>query len=128
MDRPQSEPFQTFCEKLLARVPGLHLWAASCYTDNAPDGWQLEYFTRPLRFPSVVAREVAMANEITRFRVVKTYNQQGVPDHRDGPPVKILYHRRQGHFHGSIIDCIECGREVASFLHSLRIGVQGRCV
>ncbi|XP_025113813.1 uncharacterized protein LOC112575896 isoform X1 [Pomacea canaliculata] len=114
-----SENFQTFCDKLFKLIPRLHLWAASCYHDYAPNGWHIEYLTRPLRSPPVVVREVALDPEINDHKRVHPYRERGVPDHTDGPPVRRLYHRGQGHPHDWPGDCATCGHEVASFLHSL---------
>ncbi|XP_025113553.1 uncharacterized protein LOC112575759 isoform X2 [Pomacea canaliculata] len=115
--------FKTFCHKLLTQVPHLHLWAASYFHGDAPVGWQVEYLTRPLRSPPAVVREVKQDVRITTDRHVKPYSKRGVPDHTDGPPVTRLYHRGQGHSGDGPGDCVTCGREVASFLHSLRDGV-----
>ncbi|XP_025113952.1 uncharacterized protein LOC112575976 [Pomacea canaliculata] len=112
-----------FCDKLLTRVPHLHLWAASCLHGDAPTGWQVEYLTRPLRSPPAVVREVEQSDMIYPQFVVKSYSERGVTDHTDGPPVRLLSHRKQGHSDGQPGDCVTCGREVASFLHSLRVGV-----
>ncbi|XP_025111932.1 uncharacterized protein LOC112574830 [Pomacea canaliculata] len=113
--------FWTLCDKLL--TPRLHLWAACCYHEYAPAGWQVECLTRPLRSPPAVVREVEQDEKMTTHRYVHPYNKRGVPDHTDGPPVKRLYHRSQGHSGYFPVDCVTCGREVASFLHSLRVGV-----
>ncbi|XP_025077351.1 uncharacterized protein LOC112554011 [Pomacea canaliculata] len=115
--------FDTVCEKLLTEVPHLHLWAANCYHGDAPAGWQVEYLTRPLRSPPAVVREVEKNTLITIDRLVLPYSERGVPDHTDGPPVRRLSHRGQGHSGDSPVHCVTCGRDVASFLHSLRVGV-----
>ncbi|XP_025113150.1 uncharacterized protein LOC112575472 isoform X2 [Pomacea canaliculata] len=115
--------FQTFCNNLLKQVPRLHLWAASCYQGNPPTGWQEEYLTRPLRFPLTVVREVEEDVYIKESRSVQSYIERGVPDHTDGPPVTRLYHRGQGHSGDWPGECVACGHEVASFLHSLRSGI-----
>ncbi|XP_025100546.1 uncharacterized protein LOC112567888 [Pomacea canaliculata] len=115
--------FHTVCDKLRTQVPDLHLWAASCFHGDAPDGWQVEYLTRPLRSPPAVVREVEQHEFITEENLVKPYSERGVPDHTDGPPVTRLYHRGQGHSGDRRGDCVTCGRDVASFLHSLRVGV-----
>ncbi|XP_025111917.1 uncharacterized protein LOC112574815 [Pomacea canaliculata] len=116
--------FQTLCDKLLIQVPRLHLWAASYFHKNAPSGWQVEHLTRPLRSPPAVVREVEQDKKIIKHRDVKPYSERGVPNHTDGPPVTRLYHR--GHSCHRSADCVTCGREVASFLHSLRVGVTER--
>ncbi|XP_025111950.1 uncharacterized protein LOC112574845 [Pomacea canaliculata] len=64
---------------------------------------------------------------ITEYRDVQLYSERGVPDHTDGPPVRRLYHRGQGHSGDRPGDCVTCGRDVASFLHSLRVGVTESC-
>ncbi|XP_025114278.1 uncharacterized protein LOC112576203 isoform X2 [Pomacea canaliculata] len=115
--------FPAVFEAKLGQVPRLHLWAANCYHKNIPPGWQVEYLTRPLRFPPAVVREVEQDNEITGDRTVHEYSERGVPDHTDGPPVKRLYHEGDGHSGESPNECVACGREVGSFLHSLCIGV-----
>ncbi|XP_025114138.1 uncharacterized protein LOC112576100 [Pomacea canaliculata] len=123
MYTPKMEDIKTFCEKLLAQVPRLHLWAASCYSKNCPPSWQVEYLTRPLRSPPAVVREIKKDSLIIKGVSIQKYSERGVPDHTDGPPVTRLYHGGQGHSGGWPYKCVTCGREVASFLHSLRVGV-----
>ncbi|XP_025111720.1 uncharacterized protein LOC112574706 [Pomacea canaliculata] len=103
-------------------VPRLHLWAASCYTNNCPPGWQVEYLTRPLRSPPAIVREIKKDTVITKGLSIKKYSERGVPDHTDGPPVTRVRHG-EGHSGDLPGNCVTCGREVASFLHSLRVGV-----
>ncbi|XP_025078806.1 uncharacterized protein LOC112554942 [Pomacea canaliculata] len=117
---------QTLCQLLLTQVPRLHVWAASCFNAYTPAGWQVEYLTRPLRSPPAIVREVEQDARITGHHVVLPYSARGVADHTDGPPVTRLYHRGQGHSGSFPVYCVTCGREVASFLHSLRVGVTGR--
>ncbi|XP_025112489.1 uncharacterized protein LOC112575119 [Pomacea canaliculata] len=112
--------FHNFCNKLLTHVPCLHLWMASCYHGDAPADWKVEYLTRPLRSPPAVLREVRKSRNITKDGNVCEYSQRDVPDHTDGPPVKQLYHRGEGHSSSWLGDCVTCGREIAIFLHSLR--------
>ncbi|XP_025114134.1 uncharacterized protein LOC112576095 [Pomacea canaliculata] len=123
MDTPKMKHIKTFCEKLLAQVPRLHLWAASCYSKNCPPSWQVEYLTRPLRSPPAVVREVEKDTIISKGVSIKKYSERGVPDHTDGPPVTRMYHEGQGHSGDWPGACITCGREVANVLHSLRVGV-----
>ncbi|XP_025101134.1 uncharacterized protein LOC112568185 [Pomacea canaliculata] len=115
--------FETLCDKLLTQVPRLHIWAASCYHGHAPAGWPVEYLTRPLRSPPAVVREVAQDGDIAYSGLIQGYSERGVPDHTDGPPVRRVYHGGQGHSFRGPFDCVTCGREVASFLLSLRVGV-----
>ncbi|XP_025080978.1 uncharacterized protein LOC112556317 [Pomacea canaliculata] len=121
-DEVKSRYFRTVCDKLLTQVPHLHLWAASFHHEDAPAGWQVEYLTRPLRSPPAVVREVAQNWSITDFRDVLPYSERGVADHTDGPPVTRLYHG-EGHSGDRPRDCVTCGRDVASFLLSLRVSV-----
>lgn len=124
-DRQHSQPFQTFCEDLLARVPDLRLWGASCQHRHTPRSWQTVTFTRPLRCPPVVVREVAQAPQMTRFDTVACYSVRGVPDHTDGPPIKWVFHRGTEHPGWQPINCVRCGEEVARFLRSLCVGARG---
>ncbi|XP_025113394.1 uncharacterized protein LOC112575632 [Pomacea canaliculata] len=118
----RTQHFQTFCDKLLTRVPHLHLWAASCFHGDAPTCWQVKYLTRPLRSPPAVIREVKKNGKLT-VRHVQPYSERGVPDHTDGPPVRRLYHRGLSHAGHRSVDCVTCGLDVVSFLRSLRVGV-----
>ncbi|XP_025111930.1 uncharacterized protein LOC112574828 [Pomacea canaliculata] len=115
--------FKPFCYQLLTRIPRLHLWAASSFHGYEPAGWQAENLTRPLRSPPVVFRKVKQDEMFTSNIPVHPYSERGVADHTDGPPVIRLYHRGEGHSGDWPGDCVTCGREVASFLHSLRVGV-----
>lgn len=114
--------FRTFCETLLATNRRLHLWAASCYHTLAPVGWQLHVFTRPLRNPPVVTREVELSDEIGRD--VTGYTHLAVPAPTDGPSVKRIFHQGAGHSATSPGGCKLCGGQVRDFLHSLRVGAK----
>ncbi|XP_025113483.1 uncharacterized protein LOC112575710 [Pomacea canaliculata] len=118
--------FSPLCDKLLRQVSRLHLWAASCFHGYAPTGWPVEYLTRPLRSPPAVVREVVQDVRMSALEPrVKPYTERGVPDHTDGPPVRQLYHRPwEGHSGRWPENCVKCGDQVASLLHSLRVGVQ----
>ncbi|XP_025103270.1 uncharacterized protein LOC112569639 [Pomacea canaliculata] len=114
--------FKNFVEWLVTQIPDVHVWAASCYHVDAPYGWQMEYLTRPLRSPPVVVREVEQS-KIMEDKYVLRYSKRCVPDHTDGPPVRRLHHRGQGHSGDWPINCVTCGRDVARVLHSLRVAV-----
>lgn len=118
-----------FCRMLLIQVPRSNIWLASSFHQHFPDFFWRAPLTRPLRSPPAVVREVQKDEIITKHRAVHDYSHRGVPDHADGPPVKRLCHRGQGHSTDSQVDCVTCGRDVASFLHSLRDGDGGKvCV
>lgn len=121
------DKFRTFCNKLSRKVPKLHLWAASCYHGDAPDGWQVEFLTRPLRSPPVVIREVEQDAIICEWQEVQPYVERGVPDYTYGPPVIRLYHKGEGHSSRWPAGCVSCGHEVAKLLYSLRVGHTGTC-
>ncbi|XP_025099705.1 uncharacterized protein LOC112567287 [Pomacea canaliculata] len=111
--------FQKFVAKLRAEVLFLNLWAAGCSRPDIPY-WQVEYLTRPLRSPPAIVREVEQDSYFTDLII--PYSKRDVPDHTDGPTVKRVCHRGQGHSRDVIADCVTCGREVASILRSLRVG------
>ncbi|XP_025113996.1 uncharacterized protein LOC112576017 [Pomacea canaliculata] len=120
-DEVASRDFKSFCEKL-PEIPNLHFWAASVYHGDAPAGWPVEILTRPLRSPPTVVREVEQDQEISEYKDVETYAGSDVPDHTDGPPIRRLYHRGEGHSVERSVDCATCGLEVASLLLSLHVG------
>lgn len=107
--------FMALCDKLLTQVPRLHLWAASYYHEFAPLGWQLEYFTRPLRYTSAVLREVKFHREIAMDKV-KGYDHCCELNNTYCSPVHRLYHRHQHHKTLLIKDCMMCGRAIADVL------------
>ncbi|XP_025100570.1 uncharacterized protein LOC112567904 isoform X2 [Pomacea canaliculata] len=124
----QSHIFPEFCDELVQsnkeQCHILHLWAASCQHNIAPvelqdsnlGNWEIKYFTKPLRSPPSVIREVERATEIRRRKVLR-YTERGVPDHTDGPPVKWMNRICMDHDSEEIKDCLVCGRNVASFLY-----------
>ncbi|XP_025111877.1 uncharacterized protein LOC112574797 [Pomacea canaliculata] len=115
--------FRTFCDKLLKKVPDLHLWAASCYSRHTHDKWKVKDLTRPLRCPPVVRREVEQDRAMTKDFSVLQYGDRRAPDFTDGPRLKRITHK--GHGPGRPVNCVQCGREVISFLHNhLRVGVE----
>lgn len=139
--------FPEFCASLHERcrenIDSLHFWAASDQDNVAPEelydkdteglglglgweGWELLYFTRPLRSPPSVIREVQLAVEIRNGTVPK-YSKRKVPDHSDGQPVEWVYHRNHEHGYLRVEDCVDCGQNVATFLCTeVRLGVPGR--
>ncbi|XP_025113083.1 uncharacterized protein LOC112575428 [Pomacea canaliculata] len=115
--------FQEMCEKLLTQVPRLHIWAANCFHGYPPDGWKEENLIRPLRFTPAILRELKKGLCLVNYDDILQYSERGVPDHTDGPPVRQLYHKPQSHSNLKLFDCVTCGREVASFLLNLHVGV-----
>lgn len=97
-----------------------HLWAASCKHRLAPNDWKLEYFTRPLRSPPAVVREIKKSQEMGSL--VHSYDSRGLPYPTQGPDVKWIHHERPTHPADRPVDCQKCGEEVAIFLKGLRVG------
>ncbi|XP_025101018.1 uncharacterized protein LOC112568122 isoform X2 [Pomacea canaliculata] len=118
--------FHSFCENLRRFVQDTHLWAASCKHKVAPKGWKLEYFTRPLRSPPTVVREVERSEEMGSL--VRSYESRGLPYPTQGPDVKWIHHERPTHPAEFPVDCQRCGEEVAIFLKGLRVGDQDNLV
>lgn len=138
--RSENYIFPDFCANLLDRCRSrgcdLRFWASSCYDNVAPEdlydggseGWELVHFTRSLRSPPSVLREIRLAVEITKDRTVRDYTDRGLPDHSDGPPAIWFQHHVQQHGCTRVEDCVVCGGEVARFLCTeLRIGLSTSC-
>ncbi|XP_025083117.1 uncharacterized protein LOC112557460 isoform X2 [Pomacea canaliculata] len=106
-----------FVHKLLTRVPDLHCWAAGYDLEFSPSSWQVQHFTRPIRFPKSVEMELA------DFRpgIFKPYSQRGQHDTTHGPPVQwfLLPKHDQRKF---IDGCDMCGELVVRFLKCLLAG------
>lgn len=116
-----SQHLWKFCDRLLQAVPDLHFWAANCKHGVAPQhDWTVKIFTRPLRSPPTVVTEVALSEELGDD--VAAYTERGVPDHTHGPPVKFVYHRGPSHDEEHPRNCVQCGKDVASFIRSLGVG------
>lgn len=134
--------FRVFCARLLYhfrnRSDDLCFWAASYRHDHAPEksylwdgkeheGWELQRFTRPLRSPPSVIREIKQALEI-KNNIVFNYTKREVPDHTNGPAVHWFNHQIQEHQSKKIHDCYVCGNHLATFLYKkLRLGMSVSC-
>lgn len=131
--------FPELSERLLDRLENqeenLHFWAASCHNNVAPatstpyvrESWETNIFTRPLRSPPTVIREIEKAWEIENC-TVPGYTKRGVPDATDGPEIKWVIHKSQHHGPQNIEDCDVCGLAVVEELcTSCRIGFFTTC-
>ncbi|XP_025100505.1 uncharacterized protein LOC112567860 [Pomacea canaliculata] len=116
-----SQHLWKFCHRLLPELPDLHFWAANCKHGVAPPhDWTVKIFTRPLRSPPTVVTEVALSQELGDD--VAAYTERGVPDHTHGPSVKFVYHCGPSHDEEHPRNCVQCGKDVASFIGSLGVG------
>ncbi|PVD36574.1 hypothetical protein C0Q70_03559 [Pomacea canaliculata] len=110
--------FKRFLHKL-ARVPDVHCWAAGydLYDlEFAPSMWQVQHFTRPIRFPKFVEMELADFHP----GIFKPYSQRGQHDTTPGPPVQwFLLPKHDRRFVG---DCDSCSELVVRYLECLLAG------
>lgn len=106
------------------------MWAASCKHNLAPEdpqdeeleGWELQTFSRPLRTPPSVTREIQKAVEIEKECTVHRYTERGVPDFADGLDVRWVYHSSKHHRSSRAENCAVCAKDVVKFLQKLRLG------
>lgn len=115
----RSHHLKSFCERLLAQVPSLHLWATRVYFGNIPQGWLTGPLNVPLRFPPVVMREVAKAKN---RQLIQKFDPGKVRSFTDGPSVEIMCHQGQDHSY-RFEDCVPCGWNLGLYLRKL--GVTG---
>ncbi|XP_025084602.1 uncharacterized protein LOC112558360 isoform X2 [Pomacea canaliculata] len=112
-----SHHLKSFCERLLAQVPSLHLWATRVYFGNIPQGWLTGPLNVPLRFPPVVMREVAKAKN---RQLIQKFDPGKVRSFTDGPSVEIMCHQGQDHSY-RFEDCIACGWNLGLYLRKLGV-------
>ncbi|PVD21807.1 hypothetical protein C0Q70_17609 [Pomacea canaliculata] len=89
---------KSFCEQLLAVNQDLHLWAASCFTHQIPNGWDVKHFQRTVSCPPAILREnnvlmLAQKNGCKDVIMWDPYNIGVAPT--EGLPVKYVYHHGQ---------------------------------
>nr|KAG5706692.1 hypothetical protein BaRGS_005762 [Batillaria attramentaria] len=77
--------------------------------------------TEPLRTPPAVTRHVQQSDAIRGINWVRDYTAGPTPPPSDGPAPRVLHHTGQGHSEGSPVDCVECGKNVASVLRELHV-------
>ncbi|XP_025112612.1 uncharacterized protein LOC112575170 isoform X2 [Pomacea canaliculata] len=105
--------FKTFVESLSRQNPNLVLWATSSTSQNVPDGWKVQTFTRALTCPPAVVREASRAGA-DYFLPGAEIQPHVCLTPTDGPQVKYIYHEMDSTgYH----DCSLCGRKVADFLN-----------
>ncbi|XP_070206328.1 uncharacterized protein [Littorina saxatilis] len=112
--------------ELIAKIPGLHLWAARIGNHDVPRELKEENLRLPLRSAPSVLREVEKAFCV--YDDITKYSNNGVPSPADGLDVIRLSHHGDGHNGLWPDECEQCGRNVAVKLHSLGVGGTGRMV
>ncbi|PVD21792.1 hypothetical protein C0Q70_17593 [Pomacea canaliculata] len=104
---------KTFLESLSRQHPHLLLWATSSTSQDVPDGWKVQTFTRALTCPPAVVREASRAGA-DYFIPEAEIQPRDFLTPTDGPQVKYIYHEMDSKgYH----DCSLCGRKVADFLN-----------
>lgn len=119
--------YQGLLDSLLTSLgSGLHVWAADMGNIDIPTQLDQAVFTVPLRYCSVVLREVEEG--ISHYSTVASYTDCGLPAPSDGPNVIRLVHYRNGHEgHDGRwpVQCWQCGLQVADLLcRRLAVGRQ----
>ncbi|KAK7095356.1 hypothetical protein V1264_006776 [Littorina saxatilis] len=114
-------PFTDFCDSLLSRVPGLHLWSASQYPDYGPPMLTQKVLTEPLRIPPSVTRQLQQCGYTGQDREVLGYTEAIGPLPSDGLVPIELVHAGDGHSAFEAPDCVQCGQEVGRTLKRLHI-------
>ncbi|XP_025112578.1 uncharacterized protein LOC112575159 [Pomacea canaliculata] len=105
--------FKTFVESLSRQNPNLVLWATSSTSQDVPEGWKVQTFTRALTCPPAVVREASRAGA-DYFIPEAEIKPRDCLTPTDGPQVKYIYHKMDSTgYH----DCSLCGRKVADFLN-----------
>ncbi|KAK7491622.1 hypothetical protein BaRGS_00017075, partial [Batillaria attramentaria] len=106
--------FTDFCDEICTRVSQLRLWVASAGHSHTPARLTEFPMTEPLRTPPVVTREVEKSGFIREWKTILGYTPSPTPPPCDGPPLRVLYHRGQGHNEGRPPpECEQCGMDVA---------------
>ncbi|XP_025112063.1 uncharacterized protein LOC112574909 isoform X5 [Pomacea canaliculata] len=115
----KSSSFKDFVDGLRKEVPKLHLWAASCLPNIAPQCCEpylfKDSFTCP---PAILARfdvsQLADKNTVDFWR----YDSRTTAP-TDGPTVIEVYHDDKGHNGDYPHDCKTCANEVMKLLQTL---------
>ncbi|XP_025112297.1 uncharacterized protein LOC112575023 isoform X4 [Pomacea canaliculata] len=124
--------FKSFCEQLVADNPKLHLWAASCLTQQTPNGWDVKHFHRTVSCPPAILREknvLMLAQKPGCKNLVKWDPDNIGVAPTDGLPVKYVYHHGhdvQGHGHGYPYSCEKCCHDVITLLKASGLETDAR--
>ncbi|PVD21979.1 hypothetical protein C0Q70_17782 [Pomacea canaliculata] len=107
------------CEKLVEKVPNLHLWYASCFHSDMPKGWTGKVFTKPISIPPAILQEKEVLKAVTDCQIFEWVFDSRSPPPTDGPAVKHVLHCGVGHSAGDPHDCDTCSTQVVTYLQSL---------
>ncbi|XP_025112301.1 uncharacterized protein LOC112575026 isoform X2 [Pomacea canaliculata] len=124
--------FKSFCEQLVDINLKLHLWAASCFTHQTPNGWDEKHFQRTVSCPPTILREknvltLAQTNGCKNLVKWDPDNIGVAPT--EGLPVKYVYHHAQdvqGHSRGYPFTCEKCCHDVITLLKALGLETDAR--
>ncbi|XP_025114307.1 uncharacterized protein LOC112576225 isoform X2 [Pomacea canaliculata] len=108
--------FIYFCEKLLKKVPMLHLWFASCFIEKSPMGWQAKVFLDPISCPTAILKEKQLSETVELCKIIKWTLDSNTRTPTEGPSVKYVYHGGEEHSEGDPQDCKACAEEVVRCL------------
>lgn len=114
--------FTSVCEKLVEKVPNLHLWYASCFDSNSPKGWIGKALTKPISIPPAILQEQEVLQAVTDCQIFEwILNSRSQPP-TEGPAVEHVLHRGVGHSAVDPHDCDTCSSLVVTYLQSLITG------
>lgn len=104
------------------RIGNVRLWIASSKGTNLPPELHKETLTVPLRSaPSVVAE---VDKGVRALENIPDYTCAGIPAPLDGPKVIRLHHQGPDHLEANIVECEQCGRNIATELQQLKVGAR----
>lgn len=120
-----SKRWHKFVSEVCNRLGNVRLWIASSKGTNLPPELHKETLTVPLRSaPSVV---VEVDKGVRALENIPDYTCAGIPAPLDGPQVIRLHHQGPGHLEANIVECEQCGRNIATELQQLKVGAgQGK--
>lgn len=114
--------FIYFCEKLLKKVPTLHLWYASCFTENSTTNWQVKVLIRPISCPPVILKEKQLSGVTEFYKIPNWALDSNTRTPTEGPPIKYVYHGGEEHSEGDPQGCQSCLEELIRYLQPLFMG------
>lgn len=110
------------CEKLVEKVPNLHLWYASCFHSNLPKAWTGKVIAKPISVPPAILHEKEVLQAATNCQIYEWLLNSRIQPPTEGPAVKHVLHYGVGHSAGDPHDCDTCSTQVVTYLQSLITG------
>ncbi|XP_025098256.1 uncharacterized protein LOC112566336 [Pomacea canaliculata] len=115
-----SKRWHRFVSEVCNHIGNVRLWIASSKGTNLPPELHKETLTVPLRSaPSVVAE---VDKGVRALANIPDYTSAGIPAPLDGPQVIRLHHQGPDHLEANIVECEQCGRNIATELKQLKVG------